>query len=77
MTGTALVLLYGISLPASYKYVSFMKVERSAYLHVPINLMYSVYLVFAVACIGRYLWLVYRAIRGGVSPLTEAAKVGD
>ena len=32
-----LVFLYGISLPASYKYVSFMKVERSAYLHVPIN----------------------------------------
>ena len=76
-TGTALVLLYGISLPASYQYVSFMKVERSAYLHVPINLMYSVYVVFAIACIGRYLWLVYRAIRGGASPLTEAAKVGD
>lgn len=77
VTGVALVVLYGVSLPASYKYVSFMKVERSAYLHVPIDLMYSVYLVFAVASIGRYLWLVYRAIRGGASPLTEAAKVGD
>jgi TRAP-type C4-dicarboxylate transport system permease small subunit len=77
VTGIALVLLYGISLPASWKYVSFMKVERSAYLHVPINLMYSVYLVFAVASIGRYIWLVYRAIRGGASPLTEAARVGD
>src|SRR2546429_9106748 len=32
VTGVALVLLYGISLPASYKYVSFMKVERSAHL---------------------------------------------
>jgi C4-dicarboxylate transporter, DctQ subunit len=77
VTGIALVLLYGISLPASYKYVSFMKVERSAYLHVPINLMYSVYIIFAVASIGRYLWLVYRAIRGGTSPLTEAARLGD
>ena len=77
VTGVALVLLYGISLPASYKYVSFMKVERSAYLHVPINLMYSVYIIFAIACIGRYLWLVYRAIRGGTSPLTEAARIGD
>src|SRR3954469_21391180 len=37
ITGCALIFLYGISLPASYKYVSFMKVERSAYLHVPIN----------------------------------------
>jgi TRAP-type C4-dicarboxylate transport system permease small subunit len=77
VTGIALVMLYGVSLPATYKYVSFMKVERSAYLHVPINLMYSVYLVFAVASIGRYSWLVYRAIRGGISPLAEAAKVGD
>jgi C4-dicarboxylate transporter DctQ subunit len=77
VTGIALVLLYGISLPASYKYVSFMKVERSAYLHVPINLMYSVYIVFAVASIGRYSWLIYRAIRGGISPLTESAKLGD
>jgi C4-dicarboxylate transporter DctQ subunit len=77
VTGIALVLLYGISLPATWKYVSFMKVERSAYLHVPINLMYSVFVVFAVASIGRYLWLVYRAIRGGTSPLTEAARLGD
>ena len=37
ITGVALVVLYGISLPAAYRYVSFMKVERSAYLHVPIN----------------------------------------
>ena len=43
ITGVAVVVLYGISLPAAYSYVSFMKVERSAYLHVPINWMYSVY----------------------------------
>ena len=54
-----------------------MKVERSAYLHVPINLMYSIYIIFAVACIGRYCWLVYRAIRGGTSPQTDPAKVSD
>ena len=42
ITGVALVALYGISLPAAYSYVSFMKVERSAYLRVPINWLYSV-----------------------------------
>jgi len=77
ITGVALIALYGISLPAAYKYVSFMKVERSAYLHVPINLMYSVYIFFAVACIVRYVWLVYQAIRGGPSPVTDPAKIGD
>ena len=37
--------------PPPSSYVSFMKVERSAYLHVPINWLYSVYVIFAVACI--------------------------
>ena len=77
ISGAALVFLYGISLPAAYRYVSFMKVERSAYLHVPINMMYSVYIIFTVACIGRYFWLVYQALRGDKSPMTDPAKVGD
>jgi C4-dicarboxylate transporter, DctQ subunit len=76
-TGIIIVFLYGISLPASYAYVSFMKVERSAYLHVPINWMYSVYLIFAVACICRYGWLVYRAFLGSKSPETDPMMLGD
>jgi C4-dicarboxylate transporter, DctQ subunit len=77
ITGIALVFIYGVSLPASYRYVSFMKVERSAYLHVPINVMYSAYIIFVVACICRYCWLVYYVIHGGKSPATDPAKVGD
>src|SRR5258708_7083619 len=77
LTWCVLVFLYAVSLPASYQYVSFMKVERSAYLHVPINLMYSVYIIFAVASIGRYAWLVYRAIRGEAPAPTNPANVGE
>src|SRR5204862_2694899 len=75
ITGIVLVALYGISLPASYAYVSFMKVERSAYLHVPINWLYSVYMIFAVACICRYYWLVWCAISGKAPPATDPTKV--
>ena len=77
ITGFALVFFYVISLPAAYKYVSFMKVERSAYLRVPINWLYSVFVIFTVACIIRYAWLTYRAIRGAFSPQTDPAKTGD
>ena len=77
ITGVVLVVLYGISLPAAYRYVSFMKVERSASLHVPINWLYSVYIIFAVACICRYCWLIWHAVRGGKSPETDPARVGD
>jgi C4-dicarboxylate transporter DctQ subunit len=77
LTGIVAASIYATSLPASYKYVAFMKVERSAYLHVPIDIMYSVYVFFSVACIFRYVWLTFYAIRGGTSPATDPAKVGD
>jgi TRAP-type C4-dicarboxylate transport system permease small subunit len=77
ITGIVLILTYVLSLPAAYRYVSFMKVERSAYLHVPINWMYSIFIIFSVACICRYCWLVYRALRGARQPETDPAKTGD
>lgn len=64
VSGLALLALYGGSLPAVFDYVSFMKVERSAYLKIPFNWMYSIYVVFAAAVVLRYLWLTWRAIRG-------------
>jgi len=75
ITGVALVALYAISLPAAYQYVSFMKVERSAYLHVPINWMYSVFIIFSVACICRYCWLVYHAVRGQSGSPADPSKI--
>jgi TRAP-type C4-dicarboxylate transport system permease small subunit len=60
----ALVVLYAASLPASWKYVSFMKVESSAYLKIRLDWLYSIYLVFLVAIIARYLWLLWHLLRG-------------
>ncbi|MFL6572601.1 MAG: TRAP transporter small permease [Burkholderiales bacterium] len=64
LAGIALVLLYGVSLPATWSYVTFMKVERSSYLHVRLDWMYSIYLIFVVAVIARYLWILWRLVRG-------------
>jgi TRAP-type C4-dicarboxylate transport system permease small subunit len=77
ITGVVLVVIYAVSLPAAFSYVSFMKVEHSAYLRVPLDWMYSIFIVFTVACIGRYCWLVWRALRGEKSPETDPAKLGD
>jgi len=60
----SIVLLYGASLPASYAYVSFMKVESSSYLKIRLDWLYSIYLVFLVAIIVRYLWLLWQLVRG-------------
>lgn len=62
--GIALIVLLLISLPATWRYVAFMKREHSAYLHIPFSYLYSIYVLFAVACIIKHGLIVWRAIRG-------------
>ena len=60
----ALVALYGASLKPSFDYVAFMKVEKSSYLKIRMDWLFSIYVVFLVAVIARYLWLLSRLVRG-------------
>jgi TRAP-type C4-dicarboxylate transport system permease small subunit len=64
ITAVALVALYGLSLPAVVDYVTFMKVEKTAYLKIRFDWLYSIYIVFVVAVIIRYIWLAWQALRG-------------
>ena len=49
-------MLFALALPATWDYVSFMKVEKSSYLKIRFDWLYSIYLVFAAAVIARQLW---------------------
>lgn len=64
ITGVAAVVLFSIALPAVYSYVTFLKVEKSAYLGVRLDYLYSIYVIFSVAAIVRYAALTWFAIRG-------------
>jgi C4-dicarboxylate transporter, DctQ subunit len=75
--GVAIVILYAVSLPASYSYVSFMKVEKSSYLKIPMNWLFSIYLAFLVAVIVRYLWLLWRLLRGEAPEETDPTKTSS
>ena len=70
----ATVAIYSLSLPGTYKYVTFMKVEQSSYLNIRLDWLYSVYLIFVVATILRYLWLLFEALRG--EPPAEEVRGG-
>lgn len=61
-TAAALVVLYAVSLPAVVDYVTFMKVQSTAYLKIRNDWLYSIYVVFAVAAILRHLWLGWQAL---------------
>jgi C4-dicarboxylate transporter, DctQ subunit len=60
----AAVVLFGMALPATLSYVAFMKVESTSYLKIRLDILYSVYVVFAVAIIVRYLWAIASLLRG-------------
>ncbi|MHA6298783.1 TRAP transporter small permease [Devosia sp. CAU 1758] len=64
MTGLILVALFAISLPAVIDYITFMKVEKTAYLDIRFDYLYSIYGIFALAMIVRQLWLTGRAVWG-------------
>lgn len=64
VTAVALVVLYAASLPATYKYVAFMKVEKSSYLKIRMDWLFSIYVIFALAIIVRYVWILSRLLRG-------------
>lgn len=77
VSAAALIVLYGISFPAVWDYVSFMKVERSAYLKVRFDWLYSVYVVFVIAVIARYLWLSWQAMFGKAPEEFDPTKAGS
>lgn len=76
-SGISIVALYAFSFPAIYDYVTFMKVEKTAYLKIRFDWLFSVYLIFAIATIVRYLWLSWRAIQGGGPKDFDPTKTGS
>jgi TRAP-type C4-dicarboxylate transport system permease small subunit len=60
----AVIGLFLLSLPAVWDYVTFMAVQRTAYLRIRYDHLFSIYVVFAVAVIVRYGWLATRAVQG-------------
>jgi C4-dicarboxylate transporter, DctQ subunit len=73
----AVVVLYGASLPAAYQYVAFMKVEKTAYLKIPFNWLFSIFVVFSVAIIVRYLWILFIYSKGKTPEEADPARIGS
>jgi C4-dicarboxylate transporter DctQ subunit len=77
VTGLAVVILYAASLPAAWKYVAFMKVEKTAYLKIPFNWLFSIFLVFTVAVIVRYLWILSLYLRNREPQEGDPTEIGS
>ena len=74
VSSIAIVALFLVSLPASWNYVTFMKRESTAYLHMRFDILYSVYVIFALAIVVKHAVLAWRAIQGAPP---EAGSMAD
>lgn len=77
ISSVALVVLFIISLPATWNYVLFMKREKSAYLGMRFDYLYFIYVIFAMACIVKHTLMAWSAFRGEPSPEADAVSHGD
>jgi TRAP-type C4-dicarboxylate transport system permease small subunit len=76
-SAATLLVLYGMSFPAVLDYVTFMKVESTAYLDIRFDWLYSIYIIFVVATIARYLWLSWQAMFGKAPQEFDPTKAGS
>lgn len=81
IVSAAIVAILLVSLPASWSYISFMKVEDSAALGIRMDFFFSIYIAFVVAMVVRHAWLGIEALRGrlfddepAMEPVPQPAK---
>ena len=59
-SGLTCALIFVWTLPAAWDYVSFMSIERSAYMRIPMSWLFSIYIPFHIAVIFRMLLVALR-----------------
>lgn len=64
VSGLVCAAIFAWSIPKAWDYVTFMGVERTAFLRIRFDLLFSIYMPFAVVVIIRSLMTVWRALRG-------------
>jgi hypothetical protein len=54
-----------------------MKVEKTSYLKIPFDWLFSIYVLFLVAVIVRYLWILSHLLRGKDPEAPDSTKVSS
>ena len=64
ITGLIVAGVFAWTLPATWDYVDFMKIERTAYMRWPFNIVFFIYIPFAIAVIVRALMTAWAGLTG-------------
>jgi C4-dicarboxylate transporter DctQ subunit len=64
VSGLVCAAIFAWSLPKTVGYIAFMHLERTDYLHIPFDVVFSIYVPFALSVIARSLMTVWHGLRG-------------
>jgi C4-dicarboxylate transporter, DctQ subunit len=65
------------ALPATWSYVSFYEIKRSSVIGIRLDIVFSVYLIFAGMMILRYAWRALLLVRGADPDVLDNRQAGD
>jgi hypothetical protein len=65
------------ALPATWSYISFYEIKRSAVLGIRLDIVFSIYGVFAVMMVIRYFWRAYLVARGADPDALDNREIQD
>jgi len=77
VTGLALAAIFAVSLPAAVDYVTFMRVERASYIGLRLDYVFSIYILFSLAVIARYLHQAWAAAKGEAPEATDPSSLRE
>jgi TRAP-type C4-dicarboxylate transport system permease small subunit len=77
VTGLALAAIFAVSLPAAVDYVTFMRVERASYIGLRLDYVFSIYILFSLAVIARYLHRAWAAAKGEAPEATDPSSLRE
>jgi TRAP-type C4-dicarboxylate transport system permease small subunit len=65
------------ALPATWSYIDFYQIKRSAVLGIRLDIVFSIYGIFALAMIVRYFWRAWLLVRGADPNVLDGREAQD
>ena len=65
------------ALPATWSYITFYQIKRSAVLGIRLDIVFSIYGIFAAVMVVRYFWRAWLVARGADPEVLDDRAVGD
>ncbi|MGO4914505.1 TRAP transporter small permease [Pseudogemmobacter sp. W21_MBD1_M6] len=77
ISSAAIVIGLGLSILPTWDYIDFLKIKKSATLHIPMRTVFSIYALFLVAVVVRYAVYFVQVLRHGVTDEHHHLEVMD